>query len=567
MARSRQLGVWVLVVAVVVVLPACGVLANGGGASPPSKPEAKAAEPALTPDQQAAQDLLQRYKMERDIADQEKRLLASKHMEAGKEKMTIGGDFRGALRDFDKAIELDSQNKEAQEYAKKARGLLGLREGAPGDVLGAYVAQEVVARQAIRFEVANLFADAKALYDKGQYAAAIEAFTRVIAKARYYAPYLDSAKAAEDSEVYLRRATNALDEQRQRGQDQRVRKAKEESDRLRQQRDKTLNQRSDALYQRAEGLMAQGRYDEARKVADEILRTDPANGAARGLYDKAALAGRNQAIDEAARNRRLETQFHWNQVTSWLTPQGSLVFMPRELMELVRNRKVPVFLGDERKPPGEWETRIREVLNKQVSFDFVETPLPDVVSFLGGLTDTTIVLDTDVFKDRPPSISLRVNDMRLEAALSWICRLAGVSFGLRNEAIFVSTANKLREEPRLRMYDVTDLTLEIPNFKGNQRALATDSGYGPEGARDFGEQFFLKDEDKDKEERLTGRTLVEFIRRIISPGNWIEDDEEGFRGDRSSRADDRDKLSGQGLVDVISITIGGRTWVGVRNKE
>jgi hypothetical protein len=123
------------------------------------------------------------------------------------------------------------------------------------------------------------------------------------------------------------------------------------------------------------------------------------------------------------------------------------------------------------------------------------------------------------------------------------------------------------------MYNVTDLTLEIPNFKGNQRALATDTGFGKGEQGDFGENFFEKPDDEEEERAITGEELIEFIRRVIAPGTWPDDGEEfrGFIGDfdhrdRSERHRD-DRLDGESLVDIIGITIGGQTWLATRTRE
>ena len=95
----------------------------------------------------------------------------------------------------------------------------------------------------------------------------------------------------------------------------------------------------------------------------------------------------------------------------------------------------------------EWGARIRETLSKRVSFDFVETPLQDVLSFISALVDLTIVLDTEALKDKPRFVTLKVKDMRLEAALGWLLRLTGIQYALKDEAIFISTRQRTSARP------------------------------------------------------------------------------------------------------------------------
>ena len=153
------------------------------------------------------------------------------------------------------------------------------------------------------------------------------------------------------------------------------------------------------------------------------------------------------------------------------------------------------------------------------------------IAFVSSLADVTIVLDTEAIKDEPHSVTLRVNDMRLQSALNWVLKLVALKYTLKDEAIFVSKAERIHDKPVLRMYDVTDLTIDIKNFQGRQQALASDSGYASTGSSFGGgggndtmaEDFFGDDEEDEEEDKLTGETLVEFIKKTIAPGTWSDD--------------------------------------------
>jgi len=123
-------------------------------------------------------------------------------------------------------------------------------------------------------------------------------------------------------------------------------------------------------------------------------------------------------------------------------------------LEQVRGPKPVVVRPDRARAAGEtapWEGRIREAMNKRISFDFVETPLQDVVSFISQLADLTIVLDTEALRDKPRRVTLKVHDMRLEAALGWVVRLCGLGSALRDEAVFISTPERTTARPAGRM--------------------------------------------------------------------------------------------------------------------
>jgi hypothetical protein len=103
-----------------------------------------------------------------------------------------------------------------------------------------------------------------------------------------------------------------------------------------------------------------------------------------------------------------------------------------------------------------WKDRIQEQLQTRVHFDFVDTPLADVVAFLSSITSTTMVLDPTVVDEgnnkRP--VTLKVADMRWGAALDWILRLVDLRYDLRDEAIFISTRDRLASKPVTHAYSL-----------------------------------------------------------------------------------------------------------------
>jgi len=189
---------------------------------------------------------------------------------------------------------------------------------------------------------------------------------------------------------------------------------------------------------------------------------------------------RQQEISRVVKERARATGERWGETQAFTVPQdGGAIYVPRERAEEVRERKAPTHIGY---PDGEeaWQRRIREGLNKKITFDFVERPLQDVVSFLSSLTDTNIFLDPDAARDAP-NVTLRVNEMRAAAALDWVLKLVALRRVDRDGVVFLTRPEAISQKPILRMYDVTDLTIDIKDFPRRQQALASDSGYLPTG--------------------------------------------------------------------------------------
>ena len=527
MLKRWQTGLACGLVAGVLAIGAAGRLLAAEAAATPKPGEE--APPALTPQEQAAQDILKRYRIEKGVQEDQKRFLAEQHVKVGNAHFNNQA-WEEALRQYQKALELDPSNKDAQEGVRKAESMLGIKKQQFGELAADYARQRAIALEVHKTELNNMLASAKELFAKGNYVDAIEAFTRVSARAKYLSPNIDVGKTAEEADVLIQKSMRAIEEKKAKDEELRLKAAQNEATALREQRTKLFDERMQALYRQATTLFEQRRYDEARKVAEEILLRDPANGAAESLLESATDASRNELIERAIKERRIETERHWQETRGYAVPYtGVRPLMSRERFEEVRSRKAATAIGGEVVEEQPWERRVKESMNKKITFDFVETPLQDVIAFISQLADVTIVLDTEAVKDEPHSVTLRVNDMRLQSALNWVLKLVGLKYTLKDEAIFISKSERIHDRPVLRMYDVTDLTIDIKNFQGRQQALASDSGYASTGSSFGGNEgsmaqdFFGTDDEDKEEDQLTGETLVDFIKKTIAPGTWSDD--------------------------------------------
>jgi type II secretory pathway component GspD/PulD (secretin) len=92
----------------------------------------------------------------------------------------------------------------------------------------------------------------------------------------------------------------------------------------------------------------------------------------------------------------------------------------------------------------DWLAHVNAQLERNVSFDFTNTPLKDVAAFLATMTDTTVILDPKVATGNEP-VTLNVKDMQVWRALKWIVRLVNLEYSVENGAIFLSTKKRILE--------------------------------------------------------------------------------------------------------------------------
>jgi len=114
-----------------------------------------------------------------------------------------------------------------------------------------------------------------------------------------------------------------------------------------------------------------------------------------------------------------------------------------------------VFIGpaDEEQPKkpldGDPDTlRVREALRKKISFDFVDTPLGDVVSFLSTVLEVAIILDHQIPRDA--TVTLKVNEMKGGSALHWVAKLVGGKVEVRQGAAFIRNVKPRDKKEKIR---------------------------------------------------------------------------------------------------------------------
>lgn len=143
---------------------------------------------------------------------------------------------------------------------------------------------------------------------------------------------------------------------------------------------------------------------------------------------------------------------------------------------------------------------LKEVLGtEKVSVFFTETPLSQVLSFLGDLTEIDFIADLENGVD--PLITIRVNSMTLRNVLNWIATLSRTRWGLKDEAVYFS--RKTAKALELRFYHIRDLLYEPPDFPGSDFTFSDKEGGG-----------FKLEGPEEEESKFDPETLIKFIKNI-----------------------------------------------------
>ncbi|WP_145242496.1 hypothetical protein [Urbifossiella limnaea] len=116
--------------------------------------------------------------------------------------------------------------------------------------------------------------------------------------------------------------------------------------------------------------------------------------------------------------------------------------------------------------PAEYE--IETKLERQVSIDFVQTPLSEAVEGVRALTGLPVSWDTDSISKAGISLAVPVSQsvasISAKNALSIILDGAKLAYVIEYDTVRITTADKVKGRLYTKVYAVADLVTPIPNF-------------------------------------------------------------------------------------------------------
>lgn len=157
--------------------------------------------------------------------------------------------------------------------------------------------------------------------------------------------------------------------------------------------------------------------------------------------------------------------------------------------------------------PAEQSGPPASILSQRMTVDFQDTSIADVAELLRRTTALNVVVAPELLA-RNASVTLTAKDMELGNLLNWISTVSGVHHGWLNHALYF--ADKQLDGPkRMRVYDVSDLVMNIPNFPGPELDIPQTSGGGAANGA------FLSAPQQDAQPNMTTDELVELLQKHV----------------------------------------------------
>src|SRR3989339_1753312 len=274
------------------------------------------------------------------------------------------------------------------------------------------------------------------------------------------------------------------------------------------------------LIQNAYTAVKEGRYDDAAKIADLILAMDSANK--EGLYIKEKVNGiKHKHTTENLKTIHVQEKLksHEYLKESSIPYQDTLRFPAKEQWEDITKRTLPELdkIIEENKikteqlrlipnpSEGPFPKVIEDALNTIISFEFLDTPLRDIVIFIREKTNINMIIDSEAGS---VPITLKLKDVPLRTAFKYILP-KGYEYVVEGDIIHI-----YKQKMEMRVYDVRDILI---NFD-DKEPLKFDITAAASAQLTMSRGGEVK--IKDPAERVLD--LIELIVTAVEPSSWSQ---------------------------------------------
>ena len=419
----------------------------------------------------------------------------------------------GRLDEAVKALTLAADAQPANDtYAKalrQAQALAGLTRDTRSLAIDRATDELAVRQQQLWVEAQTKLEDGKKALVAKDYVQA----ERLLQQASIRLETLPFADPRREPE--LRAVDKLLAEAKDRRADQerelaasRTRAALDEQQRLRDMSLKIERDRIDAMLARAQRARERRDYDEAILLTEQILKINRAEDRATSLLAKCRRERHAYLRQVTADRWDEEHRLLAENIRSAMLPQIEILKYSADWPEIdARRRAKPRNGGSEE--VAAWRKDIANQLEQEITLDFQDHDLADVISFLQRVTNANIVLDPAVLAATPPPVTLKVDKMKLRYVLDFIMKLTSLTYTMRDEAIFVSNKDGVRGDIFMVPYDIRDLTHDRQGFPGPSLDIPEPGGKGA--------TLLPPIESEGKQETSE---FIDIIKKVIEPASW-----------------------------------------------
>lgn len=298
---------------------------------------------------------------------------------------------------------------------------------------------------------------------------------------------------------------------------------------------------------RVQGLRKEHKYVQAVEILGRIRQLDPDDSQAAEMHETLGrfvlLLKEKEAVKTALDQEAKE--FYNIRVAS--TPYEELLRFSPEWPQIRQDRR-KYALGEAPESPANRAVR-KKLAAVQRKLEFTGVPFEQVIEFMRDISGVSIHVkwgaleQVGVDKDTP--VNIKLTDVPIEKALRVILADVGgltpLAYVIDEGIITISTKDDLSQQTVVRVYDIRDLIIRIPNFVGPDISLQNAAGgnaggnnasgtgggggaggglFGSVGGNNAGGTNAGEENQISRQELIDD--ILELIRSTIAPETWIE---------------------------------------------
>ena len=420
-----------------------------------------------------------------------------------------------AVQAFTLAVDFSPESEKYQKALAESRALANLSRDTRSVAIDRRADELNVRQQQLWAEAQSRIDEGAAAMNAGDYSGAERLFQMAAVRLESL-PYADERTAPEmrraealAQEAQKRRAVS--DQQAAAAQNQQAAERKAD---LRDLSLKLERDRIDAMLKRAVRARERRDYDEAILLCEQVLKINRAEERASSLLVKCRRERHSYLRQITADRWDEEHKLLSENIRRAMLPQLELIRYSAEWPEIDARRSAPVRGLEEENET--WRKTITDQLEQEVTLDFQDNDLADVVQFLQRITSVNIVLDPRVIANSPPPVTLRVDKMKLRFVLDFIMRITSLKYALRDEAIYISNEQGVRGDQFMKLYDVRDLTHAMQSFPGPDLDIPEPGGTGSRLLPPV-----------EPESRPETSEFIAIIKSVVAPNTWSDNGGQG----------------------------------------
>jgi general secretion pathway protein D len=432
------------------------------------------------------------------------------------------GKFEDAYQFVLEALKLNPTHPEALLLKKTYGGNLGYRPDEIASQLNEAEDYVKVKIEQTRLEIDNRLAEGKRLYNEKKYKQAITLFKQakeILRWMPYYARELEGKARQLDS--LMQKAEQENTQQEDELKRTRMAEAEEEAKRQEKARLKTLQEQVRILFRQANLAFERERYGAAESFCNQIARLDPENKEVFQLLELVRVAKHAKTAGDTRDRYMEEWKRAFEQVDNALAYQDEIVVWPSYEEWKKISKRGSKGIQEKATEESPYMRRLQEKLEEDITMDFTESPLSEVVDFIRNRTGINIIIDPQVYKDFPDAEALKVeitvNNLKLSMLLNLMLDMKGLSYHIdpAGGVLVISSKARIKDAPLLKLYNVRDLTGKLNDFPAQEITLTqTDKTGGSLTGVEVG-----KDEERPAT-TITEEQLMDLIKNNIAKGTW-----------------------------------------------